>query len=1068
MKENDITLNWNKYDWRDFEIICFEYLKTIYAAKFYKTILTEPRNDGGRDIIVKKKDNSFEAWGECKNHKRNIDLSVIGKNVVLALSHKINKAIFFSVSPITYNTKVEILNLSQVYNFDILFLDGDRLNQEILACKSVAKKYFKTEYKKYVESLKHSVYIETFLSEFPNAETECEKEKKQYHLKNGFEIYLHVLINNLQKISISGGKIIINTTTYNDCIFYNNSKTIDVPIMEYSEKMYTFSGLILSPKSNIKIPVLKFQFTFENGDVWEQTIDVGTIDASDVWRAPYINSQSATFLADVIHELQETIPDGYARIFYICGKSGTGKSRLLKEIENKARELSYKIIHIDFRDQNDVCSIRHFFCRWLCLPNPRDTVSFEYQDFCDTIKKEINNKEYQRVLFEFLYCGKDEVNSNILEKVFFKHIIDYPVLFTIDNIQETNTDTQILLWNIASSCRNRNIPVVLAFSMNTEMRIGEKNLLVSYLDSIGGESTENYITSYICNSLKKEDAISIIQELLHLNPDTDQYIDSIIEKIGTLPLNLLFFAKKLTQTTGIFGQAHGKRFIADSNKLNTKLTDFMRDEKNSNYKISRYIYDNYFTYRSLLELMVLFEGNLPTSIAELCGFPMSTIKSLCKDLVLRLGNAQTVIMFYNDQILNYLQCKSLEIPMNFYETIADYYENTTKQDEKHFNILSNVYLRALISIGKTEDAKSYGSKLLNRYEASHANRDVCYVCTQLCSLYSLNNELEEYVNVALIKADYLLERINLYEADQIFEEIKYIVDTKSSFLSHDLITHFFHRYINQKLHTGRYKEALNTLKEFEKGSIHTENSYYIIHDRYCVAYFNMGNIKKAVAHIDNTICKADNNNNETWLSIAYSDKAFAYFYNGGKNEDVIRYFKQAVELHELIDNKDISREIEIRIQESLYRILEGDWLDADKSIQKAIIIAEEVKYSYLILPAYNLQAYILTHSKKYESALKILKKALSNAIIFSNQRALVSIYNNLGVIHILNNSNNHHEAIESFYSSNTILNMHPEWVNNNLRYIGLKYNIQKIENNHFNEFDKNIFLFCDGFYFLYQ
>ena len=151
MKENDIILNWNNYDWRDFEIICFEYLKTIYSAKFYKTILTEPRNDGGRDIIIKKKDNSFEAWGECKNHKRNIDLSVIGKNVVLALSHKINKAIFFSVSPITYNTKVEILNLSQVYNFDILFLDGDKLNQEILACKSVAKKYFKTEYKKYVE-----------------------------------------------------------------------------------------------------------------------------------------------------------------------------------------------------------------------------------------------------------------------------------------------------------------------------------------------------------------------------------------------------------------------------------------------------------------------------------------------------------------------------------------------------------------------------------------------------------------------------------------------------------------------------------------------------------------------------------------------------------------------------------------------------------------------------------------------------------------------------------------------------------------------------------------------------
>ena len=178
MKENDISLNWEKYSWRKFEKICFEYIKTIYSAKFYKTILTQPRNDGGRDIIIKKKDNSYEAGGECKNHKRSIDLSVIGKNVVLALSHKINKAIFFSVTSITYNTKVEILNLSQVYNFDVLFLDGDRLNQEILACKSVARKYFKKEYVEYVESLKQGICIETILSEFQNAESECEKERK--------------------------------------------------------------------------------------------------------------------------------------------------------------------------------------------------------------------------------------------------------------------------------------------------------------------------------------------------------------------------------------------------------------------------------------------------------------------------------------------------------------------------------------------------------------------------------------------------------------------------------------------------------------------------------------------------------------------------------------------------------------------------------------------------------------------------------------------------------------------------------------------------------------------------
>ena len=48
-------LNWEKYDWRKFEKICFEYIKTVYSAKFYKTQLTRPNKDSGRDIIIRGK-----------------------------------------------------------------------------------------------------------------------------------------------------------------------------------------------------------------------------------------------------------------------------------------------------------------------------------------------------------------------------------------------------------------------------------------------------------------------------------------------------------------------------------------------------------------------------------------------------------------------------------------------------------------------------------------------------------------------------------------------------------------------------------------------------------------------------------------------------------------------------------------------------------------------------------------------------------------------------------------------------------------------------------------------------
>ena len=214
-------LSWSEYNWREFEIICYEYVQNKYSAQFYTTQLTSSVKDGGRDIIIKSRENNFEAWGECKNHKRNIDLSVIGKNIVLALSHQINEAIFFSVTPITPNTKIEILVVAQRYGFDVLFLDGESLNKEILKCESVAKKYFKKEYANYVLDNSSNLWIDTLISEFPYAEDAQNNAKTQYHLENSFKIFLHIFIKNvsLQKIEKLNIKLI---DISEQIVFYEN------------------------------------------------------------------------------------------------------------------------------------------------------------------------------------------------------------------------------------------------------------------------------------------------------------------------------------------------------------------------------------------------------------------------------------------------------------------------------------------------------------------------------------------------------------------------------------------------------------------------------------------------------------------------------------------------------------------------------------------------------------------------------------------------------------------------------------------------------------------------------
>lgn len=289
-------LNWEEYDWRQFEKICFEYIKTVYSAKFYKTQLTRAKKDAGRDIIIKGKYENYEAWGECKNHKRNIDLSTIGKNIVLALSHQINKAIFFSVTRITLNTKIEILTVAQEHGFEVLFLDGHILDQTILSCRQVARRYFRKEYETFVEKNESSIWIDTLLSEYPFAEDAKNNSKTQYHLHNGFRIYLHIFIKNMRNNHIANLHISLKNINGSDLIFYENEYDLNSSLPPFSDLMYTFHGIVFSPKESITLPDVELYCTLDNGMQICKTVKVGEVDASDVWKAPYVNTNSTIFL----------------------------------------------------------------------------------------------------------------------------------------------------------------------------------------------------------------------------------------------------------------------------------------------------------------------------------------------------------------------------------------------------------------------------------------------------------------------------------------------------------------------------------------------------------------------------------------------------------------------------------------------------------------------------------------------------------------------------------------------------------------------------------------------------
>lgn len=1036
-------LNWNKYNWRKFEKICYEYIKNIYSAKFYKVKLTKARKDSGRDIIITNHEGTFEAWGECKDHKRNIDLSVIGKNVVLALSHQINKAIFFSVSSITPNTKIEILNVAQKNGFDVLFLDGNELNAEILNCEKVSKKYFRKEYEEYIRKNDSNVWIDTLISEFSFAEDAKNNVKKQYHLQNSFQIFLHLFIKNMKNEDISDINVKLINIPEADVIFYETEHKWEKTLKAHSDLLSTFCGMVFSSKKNIEMPQVLITYTLATGKVYEKNITVGTVDASDIWKAPYVNSASRIFYTEAIKILGEVVPEKYAKVLYLYGKSGMGKSRLMSEIENKAYEYSYRVIHIDFREKEEISAMKSFIIALLGIPFSKSKPFLEYSNFEKIYSDKLASRDI-KLLYKFIYSSNNNLSLNALTDSIINLLVNESagdnVLLSIDNIQEMSHDLQITFWNILEHCIKISIPVCFIFTQNTERKIENHNILVQYLDS-HGENRENYILDYHCDILNENDAITLMQELLHLQSESYEFIRKLLRKIELCPMDILLLAKSLEQMPGLFQIIGDHKYIANTNSFSLDKYEFPKTfDTIIKLRISNLLNninkpENYY---QLFSLLSFFEGILTMEIFDKCAFSMDMLSSANKNLILKVNRSENTIHFYHEKIYQYIKKDYVGLPTNIIDIICTFYEQMENKSFSDYYF----YLKILIAKGQKNYAVNLGLTLLDQYKNSFQSKYIIKTCDLLQQIIDSRKKPVEYFKVIFLKADFLLERINISDAENLFEEAKELIINKNTLFDPRVTTHFFHRYINQKLHSLQYEKAFDAIEEL-KGKVEvTAYSSMIINDRLCVALYSLGREEEALAAIDSVIQTAEKENDTIWLSIAYSDKAFCHYYNSKNIDKICSGFSKAIYYYEN-DRKytDLSRKIEIQIQKTIINILRKNFKNAEKEIQQSIRIGEEANYGYLLGPSYNLQSYIMIVNKQMNFAQALLIKALEYANTFSNPKALISIYNNLGTFYIV--MGEYQEAYSRYLAGLEILKKicKPQ---NSFRYMGLLCNITKL------------------------
>lgn len=997
-------LNWKKYSWEKFEDICYEYISEKYDSAAYKVEITKRKKDGGRDIIITSHELDCTIWGECKHHKTSVGLNTIGKNVVLAITNYIHKLIFFSVSNVTPNTKHEILRAAKIHNFDVLFLDGYNLDLEISSNKMLLKKYFLESFHLYHPN--DNILLADFcVDEFENAHNSDYNTDNSYtKLENGLTFYIHVFLKNYFKQDVTDISISLKET--DRCHLYKTNFHI-TQIKSFCDMEITIKGLLLNTQEIVKLPHIEIAYIASKIS-HNFVIMPGEIDGTHIWRIPFCGQQNLSFMAKEIPRIEKNTQKGYVRILYIKGISGTGKSRLLEEIETKFAEKGVVSIYIDSQSHSRNLFFRELIRQLLCLPVNEQKKVFSVIEFTQLLSKcHIDFFEIQ-TLYDFLWKNK-KIEIVWLADFIFQCIanspLDHRLYIQIDNLQRMDTETQQCMTYLCESLRKEKIGLCIAFTFNTGVAcISPWKPLVNFLETHSLHEENPFVITFQLKELEPSSANYMVQSCLKLMNTYTKETERIVQKTGRLPLDILLFCKTL-YNSNCFSWSGENRIISNPELFNKQLNLMSTAELSIvELRIQNLLKSHAKTkYHKIFQLLLICENRLPLGILVNYSISLDSVRLLKENLIL-CENHDSTISFYHDNYFRYFIKQETVYIFNEKD-----WEKLQKSMLKYEMILGSVAqvnnIKCLAYLGKKNEFFLYSKKQLDKF-CAEGNSQAVLNLTYFSLKWLLKwGNMKQWVLFSIEKGSVELESISFNQGIATLHEIKNILDDESSYFDKEMIGEFYHQYVNAFTHSAKYREALTALDDYAKIDGLAQIYYFLIEDRRSLAYNSLGNFEKAQEHINNALQIADKMKDDFWTSTAYSDKAFNYVTNTNDKTKIIAYFDLAVQCYPSDRDTTQYRLIEIEIQACLSNLLCQKYKEAEEHINLAIKYSKERAYTYLSIPANNVKAYLMLIKGKPDKAFKLLYQARFDSEVFGARKYLITIFNTLGIANCLVGNN---------------------------------------------------------------
>lgn len=1007
----------------EFEDMCYEYVCKLYNNKInYQVKHTRYVHDGGRDIEVTFYDQltSFKIWAECKQHKRNIGLDDIGKNVVLIISKNIQEVIFFSASEITEKAQVEITNISEKLNFKVSFINGNRLSKAIEFYPDLVKKYFNIDILSNCSQIPQDITISYYVSEYESDIIPINQQKSIF-LRTGelFNIYIH-LSNQTKKLAQNISVTLLNS---NDSIKFIGSTSFTYDFLNYqSDVISNFKGKIINKQNSIiELPVIIIKYKFENNDQQQNTIlTLPSLNISRCKQYPLIGKSVTEFLGNKVSKALELFGRNYSVFFDIRGVSGSGKTRLATEICNRALENKAKPIYLNSTDFIEYDIVRNLFCEILHIPFNKGRIDFTKQDICKMIESQGGKKEYSNVIASFMQKGVWAKKESLYIVEALAYFLQHPYhengyCVCIDNTQALHPEILKLLIRLVEILSESQYSVAFIFISNTERHAVSPQSFKSFLKYLDDryQNNCNTIISHTCTAFSEEDAKLLLIHLFNFPSQNDVLLNKLLQKTSRLPFEMIMTLEFLSDKN-IIEWSSAKEWLINNHEAFNKfikngysrnrsiLTDRISAWKETHSK------SDYAKFMDILSTVTAFDGALPYTYILDNSMDTELIEQLISSLWLAPGSSEREISFYHDNIKDY--CKSMQIFKYNFKVLRKVVKWIDNNPDIEIYNSQKIKFFCYYNLGMTSKALDWGLDILCG-SSSLSHTDIVEISRVLYEDEQVKSNAEYYIKIAAVYANAVFSLDNKEIGCTIYQNIIDFFQEKKPNISTAELCPIIHKAINSQLQSARYDTAIKWI-DLLKSTPNLPLEYkFIAENRYGVTYIALGQFDKAEAKLKNSLMIASEEMKSLyWSSTAHSDIALYYFYNWrakGHIETaslIANQFNLAIKDYESCKDHDISRDLEMTWHKVFLDILEEHYDLAITDANNCIFQSKRNNHSYELSRGYNLSALAHLFNNDCKTAQDILQEGLHACTLYGFPSGIFRIYNNLGVTFYLDNN----------------------------------------------------------------